>query len=104
MGRVDLVLFAIREMRRRSLRTWLTVGGILIGIMAVVSLLSLGQGLSDAITEQFSTLGADYLIIRAQQAFFAPPGTFTTADITKKDAEIISGIPGVVFINGRLLF
>ena len=53
----DYFTLAIRNVRRRGLRSWLTMLGIFIGIAAVVSLISLGQGLQDAINEQFEILG-----------------------------------------------
>jgi putative ABC transport system permease protein len=52
----DFFLFSINSMKKRKLRSYLTLIGIFIGIAAVVSLISLGQGLKEAITGQFSSL------------------------------------------------
>ena len=49
-------LLALNNLRRRKLRSWLTIIGIFIGIAAVVSLISLGEGLQEAIDEQFNLL------------------------------------------------
>jgi len=47
----DYFLFAWNSIRQRKIRSWLTMIGIFIGISAVVSLISLGQGLENSITE-----------------------------------------------------
>ena len=48
----DYFKLAIDGIRNRGLRSWLTMVGIFIGIIAVVSLVSLGQGLQKVIDEQ----------------------------------------------------
>ena len=53
--------------------------GIFIGIAAVVSLMSLGQGLQDAINAQFEMLGKDKIII--QPTTFGPPGSATSKSL-----------------------
>jgi len=46
----DYFFLAFNNLRRRKLRAWLTILGIFIGIAAVVALISLGQGLREAVT------------------------------------------------------
>ena len=53
----DFFLLAFNNLKRRRLRSWLTMIGIFIGIAAVVALISLGQGLQNYINEQFEQLG-----------------------------------------------
>jgi len=55
----DFFKLSLNSLRRRRLRSWLTMLGIFIGIAAVVSLISLGNGLQTAIIGQFATLGTD---------------------------------------------
>jgi len=50
---------AVRNTLRRGKKSWITVLGVVIGIAAVVSLVSLGQGLESAITQEFEDLGAN---------------------------------------------
>ena len=49
----NLPLFVIQNLRRRKLRSWLTIIGIIVGVLAIVSLMSLSQGLKDNITKEF---------------------------------------------------
>lgn len=49
----DFLRIAVRSLRRRGLRSWLTMVGIFIGIATVVALISLGDGLQTAVVEEF---------------------------------------------------
>ena len=69
----DYFKLAYKSARQRKMRSWLTMIGIFIGIAAVVSLISLGQGLQNYIEEEFESLGADKIII--QPKGMGPPGT-----------------------------
>jgi putative ABC transport system permease protein len=71
----DYFSLAFENIRHRGLRSWLTMLGIFIGIAAVVSLISLGDGLREAITGQFSDLSTDRLTIQNAGTGFGPPGS-----------------------------
>ncbi|MDD5132897.1 MAG: ABC transporter permease [Candidatus Nanoarchaeia archaeon] len=108
---LDFITLAFTNLKKRQVRSWLTMLGIFIGIAAVVSLISLGQGLQDAISKQFETLGSDKITITAGAGLSGPPGSgFTSAKITQHDVDLIEkigGIKGVVPINfkmGRVYF
>jgi len=60
---LGLSKLAVRNTLRRGKKSWITVLGVVIGIAAVVSLVSLGQGLESAITQEFEELGADNIFI-----------------------------------------
>ncbi len=93
---LDYIGLAFNNLRRRRLRSWLTLIGIIIGIAAVISLIGLGEGLRVAITSQFGLLGNDVLSVRASGIDFAgPPGTNTPnplSDTLYKKLENINGI------------
>ncbi|MBS3163594.1 ABC transporter permease [Candidatus Woesearchaeota archaeon] len=92
----DYFKLSLNNLKQRGLRSWLTMLGIFIGIAAVVSLISLGQGLQSAINEQFETLGADKITITAGSGFSGPPGSgFSTAKLTQHDIDIIKKVSGV---------
>ena len=98
----DYFFLAFNNLRRRRLRAWLTVLGIFIGIAAVVSLISLGQGLQAYISGEFEKLGSDKIII--QPKGFGPPGTAGQSLIlTSKDLDIIENVRGVEWAYGYLI-
>src|SRR3989338_2067923 len=99
----DYTWLAIGSLRKRFLRTLLTLIGIFIGIASVVALISLGQGMQAAINQQFSRVGTDKIIIQGAAAGFGPPGQNAAGTVDKEDLELIKKVPGVNKAAGRLL-
>jgi putative ABC transport system permease protein len=60
---------ALYAIRAHKLRSFLTTLGIIIGVMAVVAVVSLIQGFSQSISSQFSGFGADSLTIQSYLPF-----------------------------------
>ena len=100
---LDYFKLAFKNLRARKLRSWLTMLGIFIGIAAVVSLISLGQGLQDYIAEEFEQLGSDKIII--QPKTLGPPGSATSESLilTSKDLDIVKDVRGVKWAVGFLV-
>ncbi len=100
----DYFSLAFNNLRRRKLRSWLTMIGIFIGIAAVVALISLGQGLQDYISGEFEKLGSDKIIIQPKGAF-GPPGSVTSESLmlTTKDVKFIENIRGVEWVASYLI-
>ncbi len=94
---------AFNNLKRRKLRSWLTMIGIFIGIAAVVALISLGQGLQDYITGEFEKLGSDKIII--QPKLMGPPGSTTSKSLilTSSDMKVVEGIRGVKWVVGMVM-
>ncbi len=88
----DYALFALKSFKARKLRTFLTMLGIFVGIAAVVSLVSLGQGLQKAITEQFESLGTNKLMIYPRGGLY---GMGSSAVLDKDDLKIIQNARGI---------
>ena len=61
IGMFENIRMALTQLRGSKLRTALTMLGIIIGIAAVVVLMSLGQGVQDYVTSQFEGLGANLI-------------------------------------------
>ena len=99
----DYFSLAAENLKTRKLRTWLTMIGIFIGIAAIVSLISLGQGMKDAITSQFQSLGSDRLTIQAKGIQFGPPDSNVVVPLTKDDIKVIEKVNGVDSVSGRLI-
>jgi len=54
---------AIKNLRTRSLRSWLTILGVVVGVFLVVALLSLSEGIKNAIMAQLKMIGEDVLMV-----------------------------------------
>jgi len=93
--------FSVKNLFKRKLRSWLTIIGIFIGIAAIVALISLGQGLQDAITSQFQMLGTDKIIILPGGPF-GIAGTGSSPEstkITRQEVEAIKDVRGVELVS-----
>ena len=64
---VNTFLLALRAIRRNLLRSFLTVLGIVIGVAAVITMVTLGQGATQAVRDQISSLGSNLLQVRPGQ-------------------------------------
>ena len=68
----DFFKLVVRNIRRRKLRSWLTMICIFVGIAAVVSLVSLGQGLKEYTNEEFEKLGRDKIFVQPKGSLGGP--------------------------------
>jgi putative ABC transport system permease protein len=84
---LNTLLLALREIRRNLLRSFLTILGIVIGVAAVVTMVTVGKGATQAVQDQITSLGTNLLQIRPGQrlgpgrdAAGAPPFRIADAD------------------------
>ncbi len=92
----ESVKLALRTVRRNVLRSILTLLGIVIGVGAVIALVTLGQGATDKVTADLSKLGSNMLIARPGAPQQGPPGGSDARGFTSRDAEALqSGLRGV---------
>lgn len=100
---IDFFSLSFKNLKNRSLRTWLTMLGIFIGVSLVVSLVSLGQGMQNAINTQFSTIGVDKILIQPTSPGFGPPGQDSAGNLTDKDLKTIRNVPEVRRVAARMM-
>ena len=93
---LDFFGLALRSIIHRRLRSWLTVIGVLIGITAVVTLISIGMGFDKTIKEQVSgVFGVDTFVVMDESAF--GPGAHNGGGAAEYalDLELLKSIEGV---------
>src|SRR3972149_9501804 len=92
----DYLYLSLNNLRRRKLRSWLTMLGIFIGIAAVVALISIGQGMQEAIESEFESFGTDKITVQSRGTM-GPPGSGTSqsTQLTSNDLETIQKVNGV---------
>ncbi|MEM4389459.1 MAG: ABC transporter permease [Candidatus Micrarchaeia archaeon] len=103
----DLLLLSYRSLSRRRLRSWLTVLGIVIGIAAIIILISIAQGLDAAIRNALNIYGTNYIIVYPSTQFGSGgltvgPPVFRGA-LHERDVEAIKPIGGIEAVAGALL-
>jgi len=91
------VRIALRSVGANKLRSGLTMLGIIIGVMAVITMLSIGRGMQNMVTAQISSMGTNLLFIRpgnTQQG--GVHQNEAAATLTLEDAEALMNLPDVV--------
>jgi putative ABC transport system permease protein len=95
------LLLALREIRRHLLRSILTVLGIVIGVAAVITMVTVGNGVTASVRTQIASLGANTLMVvtnsAARQAGGGAPRPFTNEDV----AAIREQIGGIDLVSGQ---
>jgi putative ABC transport system permease protein len=96
----ETFLLAEREIRRNVLRSSLTILGIVIGVAAVITMVTLGGGATAQVAADISSLGSNMLQIRAGQGFHGPGGTRSAApNFQVEDADaIIHDVSGLAAV------
>ena len=98
---LNTLFLALRSIRRNLLRSFLTILGIVIGVSAVITMVTLGKGATMAVQTQISSLGTNLLMIRPGQRQ-GPGGGGGGAGIPsfkESDAEaILAQIGGVAAV------
>ncbi len=82
-----------------KIRSFLTVLGIIIGVMAVVIMVAVGETVEKQITDQFSSLGTGVVTIRAGAAQSAGVRTGNRQTLTIDDAEYLGKLPDVAAVS-----
>ncbi len=92
----DYFMISLSHMKTRRLRAYLTILGIIIGIAAIVALITISQGLENAVMEQFSKRGAND--VRVLPKGLRGPPTASNL-LTTKDAEVVKNVVGVDYVG-----
>ncbi len=90
----DFFTLSYRNLRKRRVRSLLTLFGILIAITTIFVLISISLGLEKAVEEQFRLLGTDKIFIQPRGQI-AGPGTGGAAMLTKKDVDVVKKVNGI---------
>jgi putative ABC transport system permease protein len=110
----NTLVMSLRAIRRNALRSFLTILGIVIGVAAVVALLTIGEGAKVQVTQDISALGKNLLTLRAG-GFRRPGLSFVSAppfylndvdaivrDVRGVDYVVPSSSSRVLAVNGNV--
>lgn len=87
-----------KSLRYRSIRSWLTILGIVIGIMLVVIILSLGDGIQSAVRSVLQSFGSDLIVIFPGKESNPIVGLLGGQKFREKDLIALESIEGVEFV------
>ena len=89
---------ALQAMAANRLRTFLTALGIIIGVAAVVLMVSVGEGTQKQVTDSIRSMGSNLLIVRSgsRTQGGVRMGAGGTPTLTEMDAQAIAQLPGTL--------
>jgi len=91
----EYIKIAIRSLRRRPVRSWLTMIGVVIGVFLIISLLSLSEGVKGAIMQQLNMMGNDLIIIMPGEITDITTMMAGGLELTEDDIKAIEKADGV---------
>lgn len=96
----DYFKFTVKSIISKKIRSWLTIFGIIIGVAAIVALVSVSQGMDNAIREQFEKLGVRSIRVFPSELRGPPTGDLGfNEDIISK----VEQVKGVDYVNPVLV-
>jgi len=87
---LNTLLLAMRSIRRNLMRSFLTILGIVIGVSAVITMVTVGNGATLSVQNQISGLGTNLLQIRPGQRMGPGSGSSSAPLFNEGDAETIA--------------
>ncbi|MCL4543468.1 MAG: ABC transporter permease [Chloroflexi bacterium] len=94
-----LVMIAVRSLTGNPTRSLLTMLGVIIGVAAVISTVSIGTGAQADIAKRVEQLGANQLIVKGAKVKVQGVSTTTNGiTLTPRDVQALGALPGVVAV------
>jgi putative ABC transport system permease protein len=107
---IDVLEYAFSDFSSNKFKTMMSSLGIIIGVMAIVVVLTLGDGLSSGVSKQFGSLDLDQIIIIPSQTqssglsgSAANSPILSPAKFTDRDVSLLMSTSGVVEVNPRIV-
>jgi putative ABC transport system permease protein len=103
----EILLLALDSLRKNTLRSFLTVLGVVIGVATVIGMSSIISGLNDSIASQISDLGSNLIFVQRIPPTIGgriPPEVFNRKKLTIEDARAIEQLPRIKAIAPLLQY
>jgi putative ABC transport system permease protein len=109
MNPLDILMYSWRSLRTTKLRTYLTIIGIVIGVIAMVVITSISEGVQRDINGQLSAFGTDKMFIvpsiagSGGSAFGGSPMSgATNGKLFQRDVDSVASVTGVKSVSSTL--
>lgn len=87
----ETIRLALRSVRRNALRSFLTLLGIVIGVAAVIAMITIGTGTTQKVRDDIAKLGSNLLVVQPVRPMRGGGPTFTPRRLEQKDFAGLSG-------------
>jgi len=105
----DAFWYALQNLRSASLRSWLTIIGVVIGVIALVCIMAVSEGVENEINSQLSAFGSNMMFIvpvnvqglSSVTTLVGAPST--SGKLTERDALSAASIPGIKEVSRMII-
>ncbi|HJV84233.1 MAG TPA: ABC transporter permease [Noviherbaspirillum sp.] len=100
---LNTLLLALREIRRNLMRSFLTILGIVIGVSAVITMVTLGNGATRSVQDQIAAMGSNLMMVLPGQRLGPFSGGAPLFKVADADAiaQQVSGLKGVAPVSTK---
>jgi putative ABC transport system permease protein len=97
----DFLQLGEKNLKKRKLRSWLTIIGIFIAIATIFTLVSLSFGLQNAVDEQFRQIGTDkfFIMPKTGMSSFGSEGVIALNETDYNVIKKVAGVKGVAYMS-----
>ena len=97
---LETIRLALRSVLRNPLRSFLTLLGIVIGVAAVIAMITIGSGTTERVKEDIAKLGSNLLVVSAARPSRGGGASFTPRRLDARDLEgLRTGLTDVVAVS-----
>ena len=87
---LETIRLALRSVRRNALRSVLTLLGIVIGVAAVIAMVTIGSGTTEKVRQDIARLGSNLLVVRPARPDRSGSTAFTPRKLADKDVRALA--------------
>ncbi|MFP1643296.1 ABC transporter permease [Pontitalea aquivivens] len=91
----ETIRLALQAITRNALRSFLTVLGVVIGVAAVIAMVTVGQGSSEQVRASVASLGTNVLMVRPGKQMMGPGTRESAPAFGLRDATALADLPAV---------
>jgi putative ABC transport system permease protein len=104
MGLFVALKVGLEAVRRNRMRSLLTMLGMIVGVAAVIGVVALGTGATEAVQARITAGGANLIIVRAGNRTIGGVrlGMGASSRLTAEDADALRSVPGVALVSAGL--
>lgn len=104
MNIIKISRVSLKALSRNKMRSFLTALGIIIGVAAVIAMVSIGQGAKAAVEDRFTSMGTNLLTIRAGSRYRGGlhGGAGSSQNLTEADAEAVAEAEAVEYMSPQV--
>ncbi|MEM4166264.1 MAG: ABC transporter permease [Candidatus Bilamarchaeaceae archaeon] len=106
----DAFFYAIQNMKSASLRSWLTIIGVIVGVIALICIMAVSEGVQQEIKNQLSAFGQNMMFVvpvnlegsgASITTLFGAPST--SGKLTERDVQAVESVPGVKEVSKMII-